>query len=111
MAEALANKTCVPCMGGVPPIEFERSRELLAELRGWSIIDEHHLEKEFSFPDFKSALAFVNQAGEVSEFEGHHPELVLSWGRVIARIWTHKIDGLTESDFILAAKFDQLEVS
>jgi 4a-hydroxytetrahydrobiopterin dehydratase len=111
VAEALANKTCVPCMGGVPPMELEKSRELLAELRGWSIIDEHHLEKEFSFPDFKGALAFVNRAGQVSESEGHHPELVLSWGKVVARIWTHKVDGLTESDFILAAKFDQLEVS
>lgn len=113
MAEetSLVNRTCVPCMGGVPPIEIERSRELLAELRGWSIIDEHHLEKEFTFPDFKGALAFVNQAGAVAEAEGHHPELVLSWGRVLARIWTHKIDGLTESDFILAGKFDQLEVS
>ncbi len=70
-------------------------------------MDEHHLAKSFLFPDFKTALAFVNRVGEVAEQEGHHPDLALSWGRVDVRIYTHKIDGLTESDFILAAKIDR----
>ena len=105
---SLINKSCVPCMGGVPPLEPEVQAELLRELPGWTIVDGHHLSREFRFPDFRSALAFVHRAGDVAEAEGHHPELVCSWGYAIVRIWTHKIDGLTESDFILAAKIAAL---
>jgi len=72
------------------------------------VVDGHHLLKTFTFPDFKTALAFVNRAGEIAEEEGHHPDLLLSWGKVEVKTWTHKIDGLTESDFILAAKIDKL---
>jgi 4a-hydroxytetrahydrobiopterin dehydratase len=75
---------------------------------GWSVVDEHHLHKVFSFPDFATALAFTNKVGELAESEGHHPDILLSWGRVEIEIFTHKIDGLTESDFILAARIDRL---
>jgi 4a-hydroxytetrahydrobiopterin dehydratase len=71
-------------------------------------VDGHHLRREFGFGDFVSALALVNKVGELAESEGHHPDIQLSWGRVVVEIWTHKIDGLTESDFVLAAKIDQL---
>lgn len=106
---SLAARHCVPCRGGVPPLGGEELARLLAELGGgWTVVDEHHLTKEFAFPDFKAALAFTNRVGELAEDEGHHPDLHLGWGRVGIEIWTHKIDGLTESDFILAAKIDRL---
>ncbi len=106
----LASKECVPCRGGVPPLEGERVRELSGELGGsWSVVEEHHLSKSFDFPDFARALEFTNRIGALAEREGHHPDIHLAWGRVGVEIWTHKIDGLTESDFVLAAKIDQLE--
>lgn len=104
----LVMKKCVPCRGGVPALEPDAVRSLLREIDGWEVIDGHHLSKELKFPDFATALAFVNRIGQVAEAEGHHPDLALSWGQVGIRIWTHKIDGLTESDFILAAKIDAL---
>lgn len=104
----LASKTCVPCRGGVPPLKGDELRALLARVPGWEAVNEHHLAKTFAFPDFVSALAFVNRIGELAEQQGHHPDLTLSWGKVGVTIWTHKIDGLTESDFILAAKIDAL---
>ena len=103
----LAAKSCVPCRGGVPPLPAEQTEELLQQLEGWAVVDQHHLSKAYSFADFVTALAFVNRVGEIAEREGHHPDLYLSWGKVTIEIWTHKIDGLTESDFILAAKIDQ----
>lgn len=107
--EGLASKTCVPCRGGVPPLRGAELTRLLRELgSGWEVVREHHLEKEFSFPDFRRALHFTVRLGEMAEAEGHHPDIHLSWGRVRLEIWTHKIDGLTESDFILAAKADTL---
>ena len=105
---ALHEQQCVPCRGGVPPLTAEEIRPLHAQLRDWAVVDDHHLEKEWRFPDFAAALAFVNRAGAVCEEEGHHADFELGWGRARATIWTHKIDGLTESDFVLAAKFDQL---
>ena len=77
-------------------------------MSGWNVIDEHHIEKTFTFPDFRKALAFTNKVGELAEQQGHHPDIFLAWGKVGIKTWTHKIDGLTESDFILAAKFDKL---
>jgi 4a-hydroxytetrahydrobiopterin dehydratase len=103
----LAAKHCVPCRGGVPPLQGEELRKLSAAVPDWKVVDEHHITKTFLFPDFKTALAFVNRAGAVAEAEGHHPDLLLTWGRVDVKTYTHKIDGLTESDFILAAKIDQ----
>jgi 4a-hydroxytetrahydrobiopterin dehydratase len=104
----LAQKECVPCKGGVPPLEGKAIQDLLAKLgpNGWRVVDEHHLEKEYKFPDFVSALAFVNRVGETAEEQGHHPDVYLSWGKAKLTIWTHAIDGLTESDFIFAAKAD-----
>lgn len=104
----LAEKTCVPCRGGVPPLTEEQIRPLKAQVKDWTVVNNHHLEKQFKFPDFKTALAFVNKVGSLAEEQGHHPDISLAWGKVGVIIWTHKIDGLTESDFILAAKIDQL---
>jgi len=99
---------CVPCRGGVPALKGETIGALLSKLQGWSVVGEHHLTKTYQFKDFAGALAFVNRVGALAEAEGHHPEMHLSWGKVRVDIWTHKIDGLTESDFILAAKADEL---
>ena len=104
----LASRSCEPCRGGVPPLKGEALERLLEELgNGWRVIDEHHLEKEFLFDDFRQALDFTNRVGELAEAEGHHPDIHLAWGKVRLQIWTHKIDGLTESDFILAARADR----
>lgn len=105
----LASRECVPCRGGVPPLQGEELERLSDELGdAWSVIDGHHLARTFEFPDFKSALDFTNRVGELAEREGHHPDIHLSWGKTGIEIWTHKIDGLTESDFVLAAKIDRL---
>ena len=109
MSSNLARKACVPCRGGVPPLGGRELTDLQAALGGgWRVVNEHHLEKELGFEDFRSALDFTNRVGELAEEQGHHPDIYLSWGRVRTQIWTHKIDGLTESDFILAAKIDEL---
>ncbi len=108
MASELATKQCVPCRGGVPPLPATQVRALLERLGGgWRAVDDHHLEKEYRFPDFATALEFTNRVGAIAEEQGHHPDIYLTWGRVTLKIWTHKIDGLTESDFVLAAKADQ----
>lgn len=105
----LANRKCVPCRGGVPPLEGKAIVTLLDALGGgWKAEREHHLSREFLFADFAGALAFVNRIGAVAEEEGHHPDLELGWGRVAVKIFTHAVDGLTESDFVLAAKVDRL---
>jgi 4a-hydroxytetrahydrobiopterin dehydratase len=105
----LASRKCVPCRGGVPPLQGEELARLHRQLgSGWEVVEGHHLEKEYSFPDFGRALDFTNRLGEVAEAEGHHPDICLGWGRAKVTIWTHKIDGLTESDFILAAKADRV---
>jgi 4a-hydroxytetrahydrobiopterin dehydratase len=104
----LAEKRCVPCRGGAPPLEGEALEALKPQVPGWQVAGGHHLSRTYTFPDFRSALDFVNRVGALAEREGHHPDLYLSWGKVEVRTWTHKIDGLTESDFILAAKIDRL---
>ena len=105
----LASRECVPCKGGIPPLTGKPLAALQARLgKKWQVIDGHHLEKEFKFKDFRQALAFTNQVGDLAEKAGHHPDIYLAWGRVKIAIWTHKIDGLTESDFVLAAKIDAL---
>jgi 4a-hydroxytetrahydrobiopterin dehydratase len=105
----LAQKECVPCRGGVPSLRGEALREYADQLgAGWRVVVEHHLENAFQFANFRDALAFTNVVGELAESVGHHPDILLSWGRVVLTIWTHKIDGLTESDFIFAAKVDRL---
>ncbi|MFQ5746351.1 MAG: 4a-hydroxytetrahydrobiopterin dehydratase [Gemmatimonadota bacterium] len=108
-SEDLARRECVPCRGGVPPLQGEALGELAARLGGgWEVVDGHHLEKTYPFPDFGTALAFTNEVGRVAEEQNHHPDIHLSWGAVRVTIWTHKIDGLTESDFVFAAKIDAL---
>ena len=105
----LSESQCVPCRGGVPPLTGPELTRLLEELGGdWAVLEEHHLEREFPFPDFLTALEFTNRVGRLAEKQGHHPDICLAWGRVRVTIWTHKIDGLTESDFILAAKIQVL---
>ncbi len=107
----LAQKVCVPCSEGASPLRGEALASLLESLGGgWRAVDEHHLEKEYRFRNFRDALAFTNRVGELAEAQGHHPDIALSWGRVRLDIWTHKIDGLTESDFILAARADLVEM-
>lgn len=106
---ALAERECVPCKGGVPPLKGAELVRLAAELGGgWRVVNEHHLEKEYPFKDFREALGFTNKVGELAEGQGHHPDIYLAWGKVKLTIWTHKIDGLTESDFVLAAKADRV---
>ncbi|MCC7369403.1 MAG: 4a-hydroxytetrahydrobiopterin dehydratase [Chloroflexi bacterium] len=108
MAESLTARQCAPCEGGVPALTPEEISLLLLQVRGWRVIDGKKLTKTYTFSDFAKALAFVNRAGTVAEAEGHHPDLLLSWGRVVAEVWTHAIGGLSENDFILAAKLDQV---
>jgi 4a-hydroxytetrahydrobiopterin dehydratase len=105
----LAKLQCIPCMGGVPPLGGREIKELLDQLgREWTVVDDHHLEKEYKFEDFRRALDFTNRVGELAEQQGHHPDVYLAWGKVKLILWTHKIDGLTQSDFIFAAKADEL---
>jgi len=104
---ALADGVCEPCRGGVPPLTEAERAPLLAQLDHWQVIDGHHLRKEIAFPDFASALAYVNRVGALAEKNGHHPDLYLAWGKVRIELWTHKIDGLTRSDFVLAAQCDR----
>jgi 4a-hydroxytetrahydrobiopterin dehydratase len=107
----LATKACVPCRGGVPPLAGKELAALEKQVEGWNVIEGHHRAKTFTFPDFREALKFVNRIGVLAEEQGHHPDLFLTWGRVEITTWTHKINGLTENDFILAAKIDQLQKS
>ncbi|GAB4184109.1 MAG: 4a-hydroxytetrahydrobiopterin dehydratase [Calditrichia bacterium] len=105
----LAAKKCIPCQGGVSPLKGDELKNFMEQLgNNWTVVDEHHLYKEFTFKDFMEALEYTNKIGHLAEAEGHHPDILLSWGKVAVIIYTHKIDGLTESDFILAAKIDQL---
>jgi 4a-hydroxytetrahydrobiopterin dehydratase len=107
MSTPLRQRHCVPCRGGTPPLDEPTRERLRGELGGgWQVVDGHHLHKEFRFPDFATALGFVNRVGAVAEAEGHHPDIELTWGRAAIKIWTHAINGLTESDFVLAAKVD-----
>ncbi len=105
----LAAKSCVPCAGGVPPLTEEEWRGFLAEVHDdWRVVDGHHLERSIGFSNFLDPLNLANDVGALAEREGHHPDLLVRWGELKVMIWTHKIDGLTESDFVLAAKIDRL---
>ena len=106
---SLANEECIPCRGGVSPLKGPELERMAGELGSvWRVVNEHHLEKEFRFPDFEQALSFTNAVGAIAEREGHHPDIHLAWGKVRIEIWTHKINGLTRSDFVLAAKIDRI---
>ena len=105
----LAAKECVPCKGGVPPLEGKALAELQQRLGAdWQVVRGHHLEKEFAFKNFREALAFTNQVGDLAEAQNHHPDIYLAWGMVKVTLWTHKVDGLTEADFVFAAKVNEL---
>lgn len=109
MSSELAEKKCVPCEGGVEPLDDEAIGDYLERVGDrWTVVDGHHLETTFEFDDFQGALDFTNRAGEIAEEEGHHPEICVTWGKATVRIWTHAIDGLHENDFILAAKYDEI---
>ena len=106
----LSDRECVPCKGNVPPIKGETLQRYQNELAGdWKLIDEQRLEKEYKFKNFRQALDFTVRVGELAERVGHHPDIFLAWGQVKLVIWTHKIQGLSEADFVLAAKADRLE--
>lgn len=106
---ALAQQECVPCKTGVPPLKGRQLSAFASQLKpGWRVVDEHHLEKEYPFKNFREALDFTNQVGELAEAQNHHPDIYLAWGKVKLTLWTHKIDGLSESDFVFAAKVDDL---
>ena len=109
MESELTAKHCIPCRGDLPPLKRPALEDLVRRIdAGWRLVEDHHLARRFEFKDFREALDFTNRVGELAEKEGHHPDIGLGWGRVDLRIWTHVIDGLTESDFILAAKIDRL---
>jgi 4a-hydroxytetrahydrobiopterin dehydratase len=106
---ALADQKCIPCSLGTPPLSGDELNSFYQQVSDqWKVMDEHHLERTFSFKNFREALAFTNEIGEMAEAEGHHPDLFLAWGKVKITLFTHKIDGLSESDFVFAAKVDQL---
>ncbi len=106
----LAKKKCVPCEGNVPPLTPPKARELLSELDDWSLIDDAHLlAKSFHFKDFAETMVFVNKVAAIAEEEGHHPDLTISYADLTIELMTHSIHGLSENDFILAAKIDQLK--
>lgn len=103
----LAERLCIPCRGGVPPLTREETKPLLAQVDGWAVVDnDHHLQKLYRLKNFAHALELVNRIGAIAEEQQHHPDIFLAWGKVEVKIWTHKIDGLTESDFVFAAKCD-----
>ena len=106
----LASRECVPCRGGVPPLKGDQITALASQLNGWTVVDEHHLIKNYKVANFREAQQLVNRIGDLAESQGHHPDICFGWGYCEVKIWTHKIDGLTESDFILAAKIDELKV-
>ncbi|HYH86367.1 MAG TPA: 4a-hydroxytetrahydrobiopterin dehydratase [Pyrinomonadaceae bacterium] len=105
--ESLASRSCVPCHGGVPRLTGDEIEPLLRQLVGWDAVEEHHLAKAYKFSNFADALAFVNRVGQIAESEGHHPDITFGWGYARVKIYTHAIGGLSESDFILAAKIDR----
>ncbi|HEX8162292.1 MAG TPA: 4a-hydroxytetrahydrobiopterin dehydratase [Pyrinomonadaceae bacterium] len=104
----MASRKCVPCHGGVPRLRGEELAKFASQVAAWEVVEEHHLRRRWEFPNFRDALAFVNRAGAVAEEEGHHPDLSFGWGYCEVTIYTHAIGGLSESDFILAAKIGQL---
>ncbi|MFB6158580.1 MAG: 4a-hydroxytetrahydrobiopterin dehydratase [Candidatus Nanohalobium sp.] len=106
---SLEDQTCTACRGGVNPLKGEDAREKLEELNAkWEIVEDHHLQRDFKFEDFQEALKFVNQVGEIAEQEGHHPNIEFTWGEATIKLYTHKIDGLYDNDFIMAAKIDKM---
>lgn len=108
----LAEKRCIPCRLASEPLRGEEIQKRIRRLQtGWTLVGQHHLQREFTFQDFRQALDFVNQVGELAERENHHPDILLTYGKTVIHVWTHKINGLHENDFILAAGIDALRPS
>ena len=109
MSEDLAQKTCTPCQGGIPPMSETQAKAFLDEAPGWRLEENGTwLKRDFTFKTFKEALAFINKVGELAEAEGHHPDLTLGYGYAGVAMQTHKIKGLHENDFIMAAKIGRI---
>ena len=109
MTVSLAEKTCTPCRGGVPPLTAEEAESLRSQAPDWVLQDDaHRIERTFRFRNFRESLAFVQQVGELAEAEGHHPDISFGWGYATVSLRTKKIKGLHENDFIMAAKIDRL---
>ncbi len=104
----LANKTCVPCKGDTPPLQSDEIESLRRQIPEWEIVEDYHLKRTFRFKNFKEALRFVNEVGGIAEEQGHHPDIGFGWGFAEVTVWTHKINGLTESDFVFAAKVERI---
>lgn len=108
MAE-LSQRRCVPCEGGTPPLNLEESRTLLKQVRDWELLENKSIRKRFKFRNFIESMTFVNSVAQLAETEGHHPDIHISWNRVTLTLTTHAIGGLSENDFIMAAKIDRLD--
>ncbi len=108
---SLADNDCIPCKGGIPPLTPEQIAPLASEVPGWSVVDHRHIERTYALPSYRAALDFTNAVAELAESQNHHPDLLLTWGKVGVTLWTHKIDGLAEADFVMAAKIDRLAAS
>lgn len=106
----LTQKHCVPCEGGTPPLTDTQENALLAEAAGWMLVRDgmHRITREWTFKDFTASLQFVNRVGDLAESEGHHPNIKILYNKVELELFTHAINGLSENDFILAAKINQL---
>jgi len=105
----LAGRSCVPCRGGVAPLSEDAARDLMRQIPGWGLEEKGtRLKRAFDFADFVGAMRFVNRVADVAEAQGHHPDIAIHWNRVELTLWTHKIGGLHENDFILAAKIADL---
>ena len=111
MPDALAAKSCTPCRGGIPPLTTEEAQGYLAQALDWDLLDDgRKIQRTYRFKNFREALAFANRVGELAEKVNHHPDMHIGWGRVKVTVFTHKIDGLTETDFVFAAKTDELSL-
>ncbi len=109
MTNELLNKKCKPCQGGIPPLTREEFAPMLKEIHSsWEVIDNKKLRRTFDFPTFMGSIGFVNKVAAIAEEEGHHPDIQIHYKQVVIELWTFKIDGLFDNDFILAAKIDQL---
>jgi len=109
MSTSLVDKKCVPCEGGIPPLKGEEITKFMGQLDpAWEVVNGKKIRREFQFKDFKQTMAFANNVADLAEDEGHHPDFRISYGKLIIELWTHKIGGLFDNDFILAAKIDRL---
>ena len=108
MLSNLADRTFTPCRAGTPPLSPDEFQPLLGQLHGWKVEDGKKIDKSYRFGNFVEAVAFVDAIVPVAEAEGHHPDLFVKWGEVRVYLWTHAAGGLTENDFVMAAKIDQL---